>query len=174
MSITTSIKKAVRNVEKTVTGEEPQIDLLDTLKEEHEEVAALLKQLVESDNARERKSLLAKIKGALIPHVRAEEKVLYDAIIAVKDKNAKQDGEEGYIEHSLADKTLKDLGKITNATSPEFGAAAKVLKELIEHHVQEEENNVWSDVKKNFSSEDRIAMNRKFLALKKTVPVPEY
>jgi len=104
-----------------------------------------------------------------VPHVRAEEKVLYDAIIAVKDKSAQQDGEEGYIEHSLADKTLKTLEKIDNATSPEFGAAAKVLKELVEHHIKEEESNVWSDAREHFSADERKLMNQKYLAEKKKV-----
>src|SRR6185312_15030495 len=135
MSITTSVKKATRKVEKAVTGEEPHIDLLDTLKEEHEMVQQLLKKLVESDRAAERKSLVRQIKANLVPHLRAEEKVLYDAIIAMKDKGARQDGEEGYIEHSLADRTLNQLEKMDKAMSPEFGAAAKVLKELVEHHV---------------------------------------
>ena len=171
MSVTTALKKATRKIEKAVTGEEPQVDLLDTLKEEHELVQGLLKQLVESDRAAERKSLLAKIKANLVPHVRAEEKVLYDAIIAVKDKDAQQDGEEGYIEHSLADRTLAQLGKISNAMSPEFGAAAKVLRELIEHHVKEEESAVWSDAREHFSADERKLMNQKFLAEKKKVRV---
>lgn len=50
-------------------------------------------------------------------------------------------------------------------------AAGKVLKELIEHHVREEENNVWSDVKDHFSEEDRKAMNVSFLAAKRRVEV---
>jgi hemerythrin-like domain-containing protein len=169
MSITTSVKKTAHKVEKAVTGEEPQVDLLDTLKEEHEEVSALLKKLVDGESASERKSLLKQIKSALVPHVRAEEKVLYDAVIAVKDKDAQQDGEEGYIEHSLADKTLKDLEKISNAMSPEFGAAAKVLKELVEHHIKEEESNVWSDAREHFSADERKLMNQKYLAEKKKV-----
>ena len=49
MSIATSLKKAGRKIEKAVTGEEPQIDLLDTLKEEHELVGDLLKKLVGAD-----------------------------------------------------------------------------------------------------------------------------
>ena len=57
MSVTTSIKKATRKVEKAVTGKEPQADLLDTLKEEHEAVTVLLKSLVDSDSSAERKSL---------------------------------------------------------------------------------------------------------------------
>ena len=171
MSITTSIKKATRKVEKAVTGEEPEVNLLDTLKEEHELVAGLLKRLVESDNSSERKSLVRQIKAALVPHLKAEQKVLYDAIINCKDKTVRQDGEEGYVEHALADRTLTDLGKITNAMSPEFGATSKVLKELIEHHVQEEENNVGSDARGNFTSDELKTMNRHYLGEKKKVKV---
>jgi hypothetical protein len=47
-----------------------------------------------------------------------------------------------------------------------------VLKELVEHHVEEEERNIWADVRKNFSDEDRFAMNRAFEAAKKKVKVP--
>ena len=147
------------------------MDILDKLKKEHEEVAGMLKQLVKSDKGAERKALVKKIKKALVPHLRAEEKIVYDAIIALKDMDAKIDGNEGYIEHKLAGKVLGDLAKMTNAMSPEFSAAAKVLKELVEHHVKEEESAVWSDVRKNFSADDRIQMNRDFEAAKKKVKV---
>jgi hypothetical protein len=170
MSVTTSIKKTARKLEKAVTGAEPQSDLLDTLKEEHEEVSALLKKLTDEDaSAPERKKLVTQVKAALVPHVKAEQKVLYDAIIALKDKDAQKDGEEGYIEHALASKTLADLEKISNANSPEFLATAKVLKELVEHHVQEEESNVWSDARDHFGADQRKAMNKAYLAEKKKV-----
>jgi len=171
MSVSTSVKKAARKIEQALTGEEPQADLLDTLKEEHELVQDMLKRLVDSEKAADRKSLLKQIKANLVPHVRAEEKVLYDAVLALKDKAAKQDGEEGYIEHSLADKTLAKLEKIGNALSPEFGAAAKVLKELVEHHIREEESSVWSDARENFSADQRKLMNQRYLAEKKKVRV---
>ena len=172
MGLATTFTKAKHKIEQAVTGEEPPIDVLQTLKEEHEEVADLLRKMVDSESGRERKSLLRKIKMALVPHVRAEEKVVYDAILGLRNKDARIDGQEGYLEHGLADKMLSTLGKIANATSPEFSAAAKVLKELIEHHVKEEENNVWSDVKKHFSMEQRYAMNVKFEAAKKSVKIP--
>ena len=171
MSVATSVKKAVRKVERAVTGTEPETDILDTLKEEHELVASLLKRLVESDKSSERKSLVRQIKANLTPHVKAEQKILYDSIIAVKDKKAQQDGEEGYIEHALAERTLTSLDKIANAMSPEYSATAKVLKELIEHHVQEEESNVWSDARKHFSSDERKAMNQRYLTEKQKVRV---
>jgi hemerythrin HHE cation binding domain-containing protein len=147
-------------------------DVLDTLKEEHDQVKALLGKLVDSEKAAERTALVKKIKAALVPHSRAEEKVVYDAILAVRgDKDSKIDGNEGYFEHAHADMALKTLGTIKPATSPEFTAAAKVLKELVEHHVQEEERNVWRDVRKHFNSEQRVEMNRKFEAAKKRVKV---
>jgi hypothetical protein len=76
------------------------------------------------------------------------------------------------MEHGLADKMLATLGKITNTMSPKFGAAAKVLNELVEHHVKEEENAVWSDAKKHFSSDERKLMNHKYLRLKPTIKIP--
>jgi hemerythrin-like domain-containing protein len=171
MRIGTTVKKATRTIARAITGEEPQIDLLDTLKEEHDAVKDLLAKLVDSRKSAERRSLLAKIKANLVPHVRAEEKILYDAIIALKQKDAQQDGEEGYIEHNLADKTLAKLEGIKDALSPEFGAAAKVLKELIEHHIQEEESAVWSDAKKNFPIKERKLMNQRYLAQKRKINV---
>lgn len=161
-------------LKKTLTGEqnEAEMDILDTLKQDHEDVAEMLDRLVESDNADERKNLLASIKEALVPHLRAEEKVVYDAVLALRGNEQKTHGEEGYIEHGLGDKMLASLTKMSNPMSPEFSAGAKVLKELVEHHVEEEESNIWSDVKDNFSDEQRVEMNQKFLAAKKRVKIP--
>ena len=172
MGIATSIAKARRSIQMAVTGESPATDILETLKEEHEEVRDLLERLVESESATERKSLFKQVKAALVPHSRAEEKVLYDAIISVRKKGVQKDGEEGYLEHGLADKMIATLGKIKNPLSAEFGAASKVLKELIEHHVGEEENAIWSDAQKYFSAEQRQAMNVAYLKTKKAVRIP--
>lgn len=171
MTVRTTLEQAT----KTVIGAfapatEGESDILDTLQAEHDEVQELLGKLVESDNAREQKSLVGRIKQALVPHTKAEEKVVYDAVLALKGREAKIDGNEGYIEHGLADATLKKLDKLT-ANTPEFKAAAKVLKELIDHHVKEEEDNIWAQVKDNFSGDQRERMNRDFLAAKKKVKV---
>lgn len=174
MDLQTTARKAGRKVGK-VLGTAPKpgdMDILDKLRDEHDEVEGLLTRLVDSTNGTERKSLLRQIKLALVPHVRAEETIVYNAVIGLKEKECRQDGEEGYLEHGLADKMLAALGKITNATSPEFGAAAKVLKELVQHHVLEEERNIWPDVRNNFSDEERLDMNRRFEVAKKKVRIP--
>ncbi len=147
------------------------MDILDKLKDEHDQMKALLGKLVESENAAERASLAKQVKAALVPHTKAEEKIVYDAIIALKDKDAKIDGNEGYLEHRHADMALRKLLSIKPATGPEFAAAAKVLKELVEHHVDEEERNVWHDVRKAFDADERMEMNRAFEAAKKRVRI---
>lgn len=161
-------KKATRQSDKTDVED---MDILDKLGKEHDEVQALLGQLVESEKAAERARLLKQIKAALVPHTKAEQKVVYDRVLKLKDKDAKIDGNEGYLEHQIAERTLTQLGKIRNRISPEFSAAAKVLKELVNHHIKEEEDAIWRDVKDNFSDQDRIAMNREFEAAKKRVKV---
>jgi hemerythrin superfamily protein len=168
MSIMDSLKRSMSGPE----APNEDSDILDTLKQDHDDVAEMLDKLVESHSTTERKSLLASIKSALVPHLRAEEKIVYDAVGVLRSKDSKEHAEEGYIEHKLGDKMLADLGKISSMTSPEFSAGAKVLKELVEHHVEEEEKNIWADVKEHFSAEQRVEMNRKFLAAKKRVKIP--
>ena len=170
MTIRTSIAQATRSVMGTLNPQESENDILSTLQAEHDEVQEMLEKLNGSDNAREQKQLVARIKAALVPHNKAEEKVVYDAVLALKGRQSRVDGHEGYIEHNLGGITLKKLEKLT-ANTPEFKAAAKVLKELVDHHVEEEERNIWSLVRRNFSAEDRAAMNRDFLAAKKKVRV---
>jgi hemerythrin superfamily protein len=174
MSLSGTIRTTTRKMGNALTPATyaaGDMDILTKLKKEHREVQLLLDQLVDTESAGERKSLLKQIKAALVPHSRAEEKVVYDAVRALKDKEARQDGEEGYLEHSLADRMLATLGKAT-AASVQFAAAAKVLRELINHHIREEESNIWSDVKDNFSDEQREQMNRDFEAAKKKVKIP--
>jgi len=66
---------------------------------------------------------------------------------------------------------LNDLGRLRSPLSPEFSATAKVLKELIAHHVREEESDLWSDAREHFESEERKAMNRLYLSEKKKVRI---
>ena len=173
MTLLNTIRKTGRTMSGALAGANSgEADILDTLKKEHEEAADLLKKLVDSEKAAERRSILTKLKKALAPHLVAEDKIVYRAVLAVKDKKAKIDGNEGELEHAIAQQTLVKLTKIRNAASPEFSATAKVLKELVEHHVEEEERNIWADVRNNFSDEDRLAMNRAFEAAKKKVKIP--
>ncbi len=163
--------RAIRDVVASGQDSEAATDILDTLKQEHEQVKELLSDLQDADTSAQRRRLVKEIKAALVPHTKAEEKVVYDAVIGLRDKDAQTDGHEGYLEHEWASKTLQRLESIANATSPEHRAAAKVLKELVEHHIQEEESQVWADVKEHFSDSQRAQMNAAFLNAKARVRV---
>ena len=170
-----SLKSTIRHAGKTIKGAlapQPSEDILSALHRDHDEVQALLRQLVDSESAPERRSLLQQIKAALIPHARAEEKVVYDRVMALKGKDAKVDAHEGYFEHEAAERMLANLSKIEQVKSPEFTAAAKVLKELLAHHIEEEESGIWSDVRENFSLQQREKMHAEFEAAKKRVRIP--
>jgi HEAT repeat protein len=172
MKVKTVVRKAARAITDTFSSSETDVastDILDTLKKEHDEVKDLLENLSDAETPAQRRSLVLKIRAALVPHTKAEEKVVYDAVITLRDKDAQMDGHEGYLEHEWAAKTLQRLEAIANASSPEHKAAGKVLKELVEHHIDEEERNVWKDVKEHFSDEDRKTMNVKFFAAKRRV-----
>jgi hemerythrin superfamily protein len=174
MDAKSQLKRVTRDIAEALSPDtDAGTDILKTLKKEHNEVKSLLNELVESaEDARQRKALVQKIKQALVPHTKAEEKVVYDAIIALRDKEAKINGHEGYVEHELAGRTLKRLDALTDASSPEHKATAKVLRELVEHHIKEEESNVWGDVKDNFTPEERERMNVAFEKAKAQVKVP--
>jgi hemerythrin superfamily protein len=174
MSVRSEVRKATKAVGKALTPEPAAVedtDILETLKKEHDEVKDLLEELQETEAGEKRGRLVQQIKQALVPHTKAEEKVVYDRVIALRDKEAQTDGHEGYIEHELASETLQRLEALGASASAEHVAVAKVLKELVEHHIKEEESNVWSDVKKNFSDEDRKQMNVQFEAAKARVKV---
>jgi hemerythrin superfamily protein len=173
MGITSTLKHATKSAVAAFkpTSGTAAADILDSLKKDHDEVKSLLSSLEAAESARERRSLVSQIKAALIPHTKAEEKVVYDAVIALKDKDAQTDGHEGYLEHEWAAKTLQRLAAIESPTSPEHKATAKVLKELVEHHIEEEESAIWDDVRENFDAEKRERMNAAFEAAKARVKV---
>jgi hypothetical protein len=98
MGVMDTLKRSISGEQADNAGN----DILDTLKQDHEDVAEMLERLVESTGAAERKSLLASIKTALVPHLRAEEKIVYNAILALRGKEQKTHGEEGFSSTGLA------------------------------------------------------------------------
>ena len=165
-------KQAVVNAIKTVDERATDTDILGTLRKEHDEVKELLTNLQNAESSAQRHALVRQVAEALVPHSVAEEKVVYEAVIALTDPQAQMDGYEGTLEHKWAAKTLERLMAIADASSPEHKATGKVLKELVEHHIKEEEHNIWRDVRKHCSHEDRARMNALYLIEKQRTKVP--
>jgi hypothetical protein len=95
MNLKSKVKLTARAISNSLSSEDQGVeatDILDTLKREHDEVKDLLKKLSDAETAAQRRTLVLKIKASLVPHTKAEEKVVYDAVIALRDKGAQMDG----------------------------------------------------------------------------------
>jgi hemerythrin superfamily protein len=141
-------------------------DIRALLAKDHEEVKALAKEMHETASPLRRTSLLGKLKPALTAHARAEEKVVYDALLRVRANDASHElGDEGYVEHSLVDELLTTLAS-TRAATERWKATAKVLHELLEHHIQEEESDVFALLGDHYDRDELQAMGAQFKRMK--------
>jgi hemerythrin-like domain-containing protein len=122
------------------------MDAITLLKQDHEKVRGLLAELADTTNRAEktRTELLQKIAAEIKAHTTIEEEIFYPAFKAAGEKA--DDGKmffEALEEHRAAgDLVLPDLLR-TDVQSDQFGGRAKVLKELIEHHADEEEKEMF-------------------------------
>ncbi len=119
--------------------------IIEMLREDHDRVRSLLTELTESSEraSKRRPELLQKIEAEVLQHTRLEEAVFYPAL---KDANGKQGLRlffEAQEEHRAVNAlVLPDL-KSTEPTSEAFTGRAKVLRDMIEHHMLEEENHLF-------------------------------
>ena len=127
---------------------------IELLKNDHDEAKELFKQYEEAgDNALSKKlALFEQIRDALTVHMDIEETIFYPAVKAVRDEKVKDEVREADEEHHVVKILLGELGKM-NLSDEQFDAKLTVLKENIEHHVEEEEGELLPDAKKKLSSE---------------------
>ena len=127
---------------------------IELLKADHKKVRELLSQLVESTTRAEKKrrELLDKIEQELKVHTHIEEEIFYPAFKAAGNAEHKKMYFEALEEHRAVEAlVLPDLKK-TDPTSEKFSGRAKVLKELVEHHADEEEEEMFKAARKAMSA----------------------
>lgn len=133
-------------------------DVLDLLKDDHDKVKELLEGLADTTEraTKKRADLLEKIGTELRAHAKIEEEIFYPALRkAAKDKEQKAMIEEALEEHrAVEDLVLPDLEK-TDVGTVQFRGRAKVLKELVTHHADEEEDEMFKHAKKLLSKAER-------------------
>lgn len=143
--------------------------IYDALIEDHNELKDLLAQLVESERgSEERKSLVHAVKEALIPHSRAEEAVFYNSLREIKIDELKElVMGHGFGEHVQAENLLNILIKGKDVELDED--PAKELKEAIEHHIEEEEGDMFSAAKQVLLDVEAENMAEAFFEMKKQI-----
>jgi hemerythrin-like domain-containing protein len=136
------------------------MDAIALLKQDHKVVKALLEELTETTTraVKKRGELLREIHINLKAHTTIEEEIFYPAFKAKGKKEEEKMYYEALEEHRAAeDLVLPDLMG-TDPSTEQFSGRAKVLKELIEHHVEEEESEMFKDAKKLLSAAELKAL----------------
>jgi hemerythrin superfamily protein len=127
------------------------MDAIKLLTQQHREVEKLFEQFEKlGDNAHKSKlQLCQKISDALAVHAAIEEKIFYPA---TKDSRTEELLHEAVEEHLSAKRIIADLLE-HDAIDDEAEAKISVLKEQVEHHVEEEEKQLFPKVRKMLDAE---------------------
>ena len=126
------------------------MDAFKLLQTDHRNVAALFDQL-ERASGKAKLSVFNQIKTELELHTHIEETIFYPAL--EKPEETHDITLEAYEEHAVVKKLLSELSRARTADD-EWEAQAKVLQENVEHHVEEEENELFEKAESVLSEED--------------------
>ena len=141
------------------------------LKADHTKLRRLLRELSESGDraVKQREQLVRDIERELKTHAQLEEELFYPTFKALaEDSDAEDLFFEATEEHHVVDMVLPAL-KAANPKSQEFKAKAKVLKDLIEHHAKEEENQMFTQARKLMSDEQMEALGELMQQRRETI-----
>jgi len=141
------------------------MNALTLLKEDHKTLKKLLSDGEDTTEraVKTRHQLLERVTTQLSAHELIEERILYPAL--KKHEKAKDIVLEGYQEHHVADLLVKELHAM-DVTDERWGAKFKVLKESLEHHIQEEEGEMFRKARGIFSQEQLRALGAQMAKMK--------
>ena len=125
------------------------MDAITLLTADHAKVKKLLAELESTTErgVKTRTELFATIKGELTVHELIEEEIFYPELKA--HPKAKDMVLEGYEEHHVVDAIMAEL-ESTPVDDETWGAKATVMKENIEHHIEEEEGEMFKTARSVF------------------------
>jgi iron-sulfur cluster repair protein YtfE (RIC family) len=123
------------------------------LKADHEKVAKLLEKIDETTEraVKGRDELFTRLKEELDLHAMIEEQVFYPALEELKE--TRDITLEAYEEHALVKQLLSEL-EVEPKDTEEWTAKFSVLKENVEHHVEEEEGELFEKARKALSKDE--------------------
>jgi hemerythrin-like domain-containing protein len=126
------------------------MDIYARLRQEHDEARDLLAKLKETtpDDAERRDELFEALKRDLWAHHKLEEAVFYSVL--ADHRKTRGEAFEAINEHHMANGLLEELDSMPT-DSLEWGQKLGVLKELVEHHMEEEEDDIFDEAREVLS-----------------------
>jgi hemerythrin-like domain-containing protein len=152
------------------------MDALTLLRKDHDKVKSLLRELEPTTEraVKTRAELFSRLKSELTVHEIIEEEIFYPTL--KQHPKAKEIVLEGYEEHNVVDTLMGELSSLP-ADDERWGAKAKVMQENIEHHIEEEEGDMFKKARQVFDEAEleelgeRMA-RRRVSAERETAPTP--
>jgi predicted DNA-binding protein len=152
------------------------MDAITLLKTDHDEVKRLLNQLETTTErgVKTRAELFATIKGELTLHEIIEEEIFYPELKA--HPKARDIVLEASQEHHVVDMLMGELERL-DVTDETWGAKAMVMKENIEHHIEEEEGEMFRQARQVFDTRElqdlgsRMASRKRSAGQEMGIPV---
>jgi polyhydroxyalkanoate synthesis regulator phasin len=141
------------------------MNAISLLKADHDKVK---KMLAEGESTTERgektrTELFRTLKAELTIHERIEEEIFYPALKA--HPKAKDIVLEAFEEHHVVDNVMGEL-EATDVTDETWGAKFLVMKENIEHHIEEEEGEMFDQARAVFDTDELEELGARMLELK--------
>lgn len=141
-SFTEKVSEGLQRLENLVTTEDT---ILSVIKEDHKPLKELIQVMKDSEKeASERMRAFEDFAPLLITHAKAEEQALYEFMKSKEE--LRQHAFEGEAEHTTADQLCEEIERGHDAD--EILGKIKVLAEAVEHHIKEEEGEIFSDIEK--------------------------
>jgi iron-sulfur cluster repair protein YtfE (RIC family) len=119
------------------------MDMLEHLVKEHREAEDLIAKLEDTEPGQRRKELVDELAHALHVHMEVEEQFLYPIVVEVIGEDEAQEGNN---EHDLAREGVENLYELID--EPGWAAALDMVKAGLEHHVQDEDEDMFPELRK--------------------------
>ena len=142
------------------------MNALTLLKDDHAKVKKMLNELDETTERAEktRTEGLAKLKSELTIHEAIEEEIFYPAL--KQHAEAKEIVLEAYEEHDVVDAIMREI-EATPTEDETWGAKFTVMKENLEHHIEEEEGEMFKQARQVFDAGEMDDLGTRMEARKK-------
>jgi hypothetical protein len=129
------------------------MDALQLLKEDHDKVKKIMSHIEGTTEraVKTREEFFTKLKNELVVHEAIEEEILYPAL--KEHPKAKDLVLEAYEEHNVVDMVLQEIEE-TPFEDETWSAKFTVMKENLEHHIEEEEGEMFEQCRQVFEPEE--------------------
>lgn len=144
------------------------MNIYDRIKQDHDEARRVMAEIKDTGDRAEktRRKLFDSFKRDLWGHHKVEEAVFYATL--AKRRATRDEAFEAINEHHVANGLLEELDSMP-VDSPEWASKFGVLCELVEHHMEEEEEETFAEAREILSDEDAETMGESFDSRKKGV-----